>query len=144
MISTLVETHLLFSLVFFQTFGFIFERRTFEDLATLSDIKLEEIAVFGIFIVNSVIVVLVFGMRPRDVDDFDLTSFQKKFPKKFASTSQSRTHLAFDAEDQLYADPTIGFTQICQYVVIYSWFAIFFFQAYSLYRSMQRDKDFQR
>ena len=43
-ISTLVETHLLFSLVFFQTFGFIFEQRTLEDLATLTNIKLEEIA----------------------------------------------------------------------------------------------------
>jgi len=123
-ISTLVETHLLFSLVFFQTYGFLFEERTVEDLATLTDIKLEEMAVFGIFILNSIVAALVFGMRPRDVDDFDLSDerYVKEFPS-FAS----------------YTDPTIGFAEGGQYIVLYSWFVIFFFQGYSLRQAVKKE-----
>ena len=59
-------------------------------------------------------------MRPRDVDDFDLKDYYEEFPS-LAS----------------FKDPTIGFAEGGQYIVLYSWFLIFFFQGYSLRQAVK-------
>ncbi|GMH93456.1 hypothetical protein TrVE_jg494 [Triparma verrucosa] len=106
--STVVETHLLLALVFIQSFGFLFKRKTLSDIAHLENIKLHELFIWGSFTVNSVLTAIVFGMRPRDSDDYNL---------------ESSPNLTLDP------DPTAIFANGVHYFIIFSWIVVLWLES---------------
>ncbi|GMH53093.1 hypothetical protein TrLO_g6626 [Triparma laevis f. longispina] len=118
--STVVETHLLLALVFVQTFGFLFKKRTIGDIAHLENVKLHELFLWGSFTVNTILTVLVFGMRPRDPDDYNLEN---------------------NPVLELSPDPTATFANVAHYFIVFIWIGVLWLE--SLYLRAINKKNLQ-
>lgn len=96
------------ALVFVQTFGFLFKKRTIGDIAHLENVKLHELFLWGSFTVNTILTALVFGMRPRDPDDYNLEN---------------------NPVLELNPDPTATFANVVHYFIVFIWIGVLWLES---------------